>query len=127
MKLSEQQEAESLAKWLQIRRFDFTHIPNETGHSPEAKRRAIRMKRAGTSAGFPDYLIFAQGKRIAIELKRNDKSAKATPKQKAWLMVLARFGFECAVCHGRDEAVEFIQSVLNDKSAKQENESGEVF
>ena len=66
---SEQVEAEAFAQWLEINRFRFTHIPNETGSSDEAKRRAVRMKRAGTSPGFPDYLIYPPGFNIAIELK----------------------------------------------------------
>ena len=111
MQPTEQQEAEALAAYLRIRGYDFTHIPNETGSSPEAKRRAIRMKRAGVSKGFCDYLIFAEGKRIAIELKRR-KGGRASPEQKKWLEVLAAHGFDAAVCHGRDEAVEFIEEVI---------------
>lgn len=108
--LSEQQEAENLAKYLGLKKYDFTHIPNETGSSPEAKRRAVRMMRAGTSRGFPDYLIFGRGKRIAIELK--SLSGKASPEQIAWLKVLSAFGFECAVAHGCAEAIEFVESVV---------------
>ena len=108
---SEQQHAEALARWLNtLHGCSFTHVPNETGSSDEAKRRAVRMKRAGTSSGFPDYLIFYRGKRIAIELKKDTKS-KASKQQLEWLKVLASFGFECAVCHGWDEAKEFVESV----------------
>jgi len=107
---SEQVEAEALASWLRLQRFDFTHIPNETGSSDEAKRRAIRMKRAGTSRGFPDYLIFARGYNIAIELKKLDGTA--SKEQKEWLAVLARYGFHSAVCHGWQEAKQFVQEVI---------------
>lgn len=107
---SEQSEAEALAAWLRLQRFDFTHIPNETGSSDEAKRRAIRMKRAGTSRGFPDYLIYARGHRIAIELKKLDGTA--SKEQKDWLAVLSKYGYEAAVCHGWQEAKTFITQVL---------------
>lgn len=54
-----------LVSWFKEVRF--THIPNGRGRVPGAKRRAVRMMRAGTIE--PDYLIFGRGKRIAIELK----------------------------------------------------------
>jgi hypothetical protein len=112
MQITEQQESELLATYLRIKGYKFTHIPNETGSDPAAKRRAIRMKRAGTSKGFPDYLIFANGKSIAIELKSRRKGAKATPEQKEWLLTLSEYGFESAICHGSSEAIEFIDSVI---------------
>lgn len=108
---TEQQEAEALAAWLRVKGYWFTHIPNETGSDPAARRRAVRMKRAGVSRGFPDYLIFTVKHCIAIELKRQ-KGGKATPEQRAWLEVLAAHGFYTAICHGRDEAVEFVESVV---------------
>lgn len=112
----EQQHGESFARWLTyLQDCWFTHIPNETGSSPEAKRRAVRMKQAGTSPGFPDYLIFIKRNGImhliAIELKKDTKS-KASVTQKAWLKILAMFGFKCAVCHGWGEAKEFVESII---------------
>ena len=107
---TEQQEAEALAAYLRTKGYDFTHIPNETGSDPAARRRAVRMKRAGVSRGFPDYVIFAGGIRFAIELKRK-KGGKASPEQRAWLEVLAAYGFECAIANGAEEAIEFIEEV----------------
>ena len=60
---TEQQEAEVLAAYLRLKGYKFTHIPNETGSDPRARARAVRMKRAGVSRGFPDYLI------IVVRLK----------------------------------------------------------
>ena len=48
---TEQQEAESFAAWLRVKGYWFTHVPNETGSDPAARRRAVRMKRAGVSKG----------------------------------------------------------------------------
>lgn len=107
---TEQQEAEALAIYLQVKGYDFTHIPNETGSDSAARRRAVRMKRAGVSRGFPDYLIFVDGKRIAVELKRQ-KGGRASPEQRKWLEILAASGFECAVANGASEAIAFIEEV----------------
>lgn len=104
---TEQQEAEALAIWLTVHGYTFTHIPNETGSDPAARRRAVRMKRAGVSKGFPDYLIFKDGKKWAIELKRR-KGGRASPEQRKWLGILAAHGFIAAVCNGCDEAVAFL-------------------
>ena len=108
---TEQQEAETFATWLTIHGYKFTHIPNETGGDTRARLRGLRMKRAGTSKGFPDYLIFANGERIAIELKRQ-KGGKTSPEQREWLGVLAQYGFHAAVCNGAREAIEFIEEVV---------------
>jgi len=109
---TEQQEAETLATYLRVHKYRFTHIPNETGGDQLAKRRGMRMKRAGTSKGFPDYLVFANGHRIAIELKRR-KGSKASPEQIEWLCVLSSYGFDTAVCHGASEAIDFIRDTVS--------------
>lgn len=108
---TEQQEAETLAAYLRLKGYSFTHIPNETGGDPAARRRAVRMKRAGVSRGFPDYLIYARGHRIAIELKRS-KGGRATKEQRDWLTTLSDYGYNCAVCHGAEEAIKFIEEEL---------------
>lgn len=41
---TEAEEGKALVSYLRMRGLTFTHIPNETGSSPEARRRAIRMK-----------------------------------------------------------------------------------
>lgn len=105
---TEQQEAERLAAYLRIKGYPFTHIPNETGGDPAARRRAIRMKRAGVSRGFPDYIIIKGGRLIVIELKRR-KGGRATPEQRKWLDEFARIGARVAICNGADEAIEFIE------------------
>lgn len=106
---TEQQEAEWLAQYLYLKGYHFTHIPNETGSDPAARRRAVRMKRAGVSKGFPDYIIFKDGKKFAIELKRA-QGGRTSPEQREWLEVLAAHGFKAAVCHGSKEAIEFLES-----------------
>jgi hypothetical protein len=107
---TEQQEAEALAAYLRLKGYKFTHIPNETGSDPRARARAVRMKRAGVSRGFPDYLVFANGKRYAIELKRK-KGSRATSEQLDWLGVLDEYGFNVKVCNGAEEAIAFIEEL----------------
>ena len=121
---SEQVEAEAFAQWLEINRFKFTHIPNETGSSDEAKRRAIRMKRAGTSPGFPDYLIYPPGANIAIELK--SLVGKPSKKQLEWLEFLSGRGYACAICHGAREAIQFVEETIGRKKREEFNDH-EVF
>lgn len=106
---TEQQEAEALAQYLRLKGYRFTHIPNETGGDAYARRRAVRMKRAGVSRGFPDYLAFKDGRRYAIELKRQ-KGGRATPEQLEWLDVLDGCGFFVKLARGAGEAVEWLES-----------------
>lgn len=113
---SEEQEHGILVDYLRMKGYTFHHSPNSTGSSPEAKRRANRMKRMGTSPGFPDIVLFTCGKRIAIELKSKRKGAKATQEQIDWLMTLSDYGFDCAVCHGADESIEFVEKVLKEET-----------
>lgn len=107
---TEAQEAHVLVAWLRVKGYTFVHVPNETGHSPEALRRAVRVKREGGSRGFPDYLIIKNKQLIAVELKRI-KGSRTSPEQLQWLQELAACGVACAVCHGSAEAIEFIESV----------------
>lgn len=109
MNIAEYREVCQLHRWLDIKRIKHTHIVNEQ----PSKQRAIAEKRMGKSKGFPDLLVFLNnGKNLAIEMKRSDKAAKATPEQLEWLKFLSTRGFECAVCHGFTEAVEFISEFL---------------
>lgn len=107
---TEQQEAEAFVAWLRMKGYKFFHVPNETGSDPAAKRRAVRMKRAGVQRGVSDYFVFAEGFRIAIELKRQ-RGGRATPEQLGWLDTLAEYGFRAAVCKGAEDAIEFVERV----------------
>lgn len=117
---TEQQEGEALVAWLRLKGYRFTHIGNETGSDPAARRRAVRMKRAGVSRGFPDYLVFAEGQCIAIELKRQ-RGGRATPEQLEWLDTLAAHGFRAAVCKGAEDAIGFVERVVGGRNTRSEN------
>lgn len=109
----ESEEGETLVAYLRVRGIKFTHIPNETGGSPEAKRRAIRMKRQGTSKGFPDYIVALPGVGVVyIELKRI-KGSSVSPEQVEWIEALnACPGTEARICKGASSAIDFIEELL---------------
>lgn len=119
---TEAEEAKTLVQYLRIKGYTFHHSPNETGHTPEMQRRAIRVKREGTSRGFPDYLIIKGDTLIAIELKRV-KGSITSPEQLQWLKDLAACGVQSAICHGASEAIEFIESI----KIKEPVETGPIF
>lgn len=117
----EQDEVITFHQWLQIQQIPHTHIPNELGGSTSAiKARGVKMKKMGTSKGFPDLLVFIpvcgfdgvidSYQMCAIEMKRR-KGSKTTPEQEEWLEVLQASGAMCAVCKGADEAIQFIEAI----------------
>jgi hypothetical protein len=109
----EADEGKVLVAYLRVKGYRFTHIPNETGQSPEARRRAIRMKQQGTSKGFPDYLVIKNNTLIVIELKRV-RGSTISPEQREWLAALAACGIPCFIARGASEAIEAIESVGNE-------------
>jgi hypothetical protein len=109
---TEAQEGTMLVAYLRTRGFSFTHIPNETGSSPEAKRRAIRMKQQGTAKGFPDYIVFVPSGTVYVELKRQ-RGSRISPEQKEWVDYINTIpGCAATVAKGSKAAIEFIESFL---------------
>lgn len=107
---TEAQEAKVLTAWLRVHKLPFAHIPNETGSSPEARRRAIRMKQQGTAKGFPDYVIFINSGILFIELKRQ-RGSRTTPEQTAWIELINRTpGAAGVVAKGALDAITFIKN-----------------
>ncbi len=106
----EAEEGKLLVAYLRTRGYKFHHSPNETGSSPEARRRAIRMKQQGTSVGWPDYIIIVKNRLVAIELKRL-RGSKTSDEQREWLQTLVVCGVQCAICKGAASAIEFIEEV----------------
>jgi hypothetical protein len=111
---TESEEGKVLVQWLRIHNITFSHIPNETGHSDEAKRRAIRMKQQGTSKGFPDYVIALPGiGMVYIELKRL-RGSTTSPEQKAWIEAIKECpGAEACIARGADEAIAFVKLLIS--------------
>lgn len=111
-------------QWLEIQGMPHTHVPNEIGGSTSAiKARAVKMKKMGTSKGFPDLLVFIpitgvtgeidSYQMCAIEMKRR-KGGTVSKDQKRWLEILQASGAMTAVCHGADEAIAFIDAIMKE-------------
>lgn len=117
----EEDEQIAFVQWCRLQGITVHHSGNEIGGSTRAmKARAIKMKKMGTSKGFPDLLVFipiagATGEidsyqMCAIEMKRR-KGGSVSKDQKQWLEVLQASGAMCALCHGADEAIAFIDAI----------------
>lgn len=124
---TEAQEAHVLVAWLRLQGLKFTHVANETGHSLEARRRAVRVKREGTSPGFPDYIILippersvnGQGFTLYIELKRT-KGSTTSAEQKAWIAALNALdtaSVAAYVAKGADVAIDIVSRHLAPRNA----------
>lgn len=107
----ESEEAKILVAYLRTRALKFMHCPNETGHDPYSRRRAIRMKQQGVSRGFPDYLVIAGEHLYGIELKRQ-RGGVVSPEQRAWITALNEAGVETIVARGAAEAIRFIEAKI---------------
>ena len=75
---------------------------------------AMRMKKSGYKAGFPDLFIYEPNEKyhgLAIELKCKGNYASA--KQKEVLKKLNDKGYFAKVCTGLDDAIDTIDNYLN--------------
>lgn len=120
---TEETEQILFVQYCQMKGYIVHHCANEVGGgSMQLKLRAIKAKRMGTSKGFPDLLIFVPingitgeidtYQPIAIEMKRR-KGGVTSPEQKKWGEIMELAGFPFKVCHGCDEAIEFVKEVMN--------------
>lgn len=120
----EEEEQIALVQWCHLNGIICHHSGNEIGGSTQAmKARAIKMKRLGTSKGFPDLLIFIPilgttgepdaYQPLAIEMKRI-KGSTTSKEQKEWLKVLEMAGIPGAVCKGAEAAIKFIEEKIQE-------------
>lgn len=116
-----------LVAWLRVQGLRFHHSPNETGHSLEARKRAVRVKREGTSKGFPDYIVLippdrsinGQGFTLYIELKRL-KGSVTSKEQVEWveaLRALDTASVDAFIAKGADQAIGIIRKHLKPGTA----------
>lgn len=117
----EEDEQIAFVQWCRLNHILVHHSGNELGGStPALKRRGVKMKKLGTSKGFPDLLVFipvhgATDKvdcyqMCVIEMKRK-KGSRTTKEQREWLEVLAMCGMPSRVCKGAGEAIDFVESI----------------
>lgn len=119
----EDEEQIAFVQWCRLNKIIVHHSGNEIGGSTAAvKVRAIKMKKMGTSKGFPDLLLFLpvtnliDGKvdayqPVAIEMKRQ-KGSTTSPEQREWLRILEKAGIPCAVCKGAAEAIKYVNGLM---------------
>lgn len=118
----EEDEQIAFVQWCRLNNIIVHHSGNEIGGSTSAmKARAVKMKRMGTSKGFPDLIVLVPLKGITdeidsyqmviIEMKRQ-KSGTVSAEQKDWLEKLEMAGIPGKVCHGAEEAVDFVKSFM---------------
>lgn len=117
----EEDEQMAFVQWCRLNHIIVHHSGNEIGGSTSAmKARAVKMKKMGTSKGFPDLLVFIPVygttgdvdcyQMCALEMKRK-KGSTTSKEQKEWLKVLTESGVLCSVCKGADEAIKFIETI----------------
>jgi len=107
---TEEQECLVLVKYLYLKRYLFTHVPNG---GFRRRIEAARFKALGLHPGVPDYLIFEATKDycgVAIEMKRQ-KSARTSNEQRAWIARLNKRGWYAFVANGADVAIEQLKSI----------------
>ena len=111
----EDEESMAFSQWLRLKGLMYTYIGNDSGLPPRvAMLAAIRKKKLGLSAGFPDFVIVTDGGILYCEMKRAKKSlSTVSPEQKTWIAVLNNCpGAEARVCYGAEEAIKFVQEFL---------------
>lgn len=110
---TEHQEGRWLMQYCKLKGYLFTHVKNETGRPIRGQRvrnyKAMWDYMDGVRAGFPDFVVIANGKLKIIELKRR-KGGKISPAQQEWIDALQAAGIDAAVCRGADEAIAFVEA-----------------
>lgn len=98
----EDHEMMYFADWLRVNKIPFTHVANERVASVQYKKK---LKAMGTSAGFPDMLVFLPSKIVFVEMKRAKKSlSRVSDEQEDWVDTIN--------CYGYAKAIDFIKSEL---------------
>ena len=128
----ESEEQIAFVQWCQMNGIIIHHSGNEIGGSTGAmKARAVKMKKLGTSKGFPDLLVFIPIYGItgrvdcyqmcAIEMKRQ-KGSTTSKEQKEWLKVLEMAGIPCAICKGAEKAIDFVEAIKKEINGEEIHE-----
>ena len=105
---TEAEEGRAFVAYLRLKGYRFHHSANETGSGRGAKFQGIRNKQQGVSKGFPDYLVWKDGKMLAVELKRL-RGSSTSSEQKEWLAFLNSVGVPAKICKGWVAAKDFVE------------------
>jgi len=119
----EDDECIAFADWLRLNNIPHCHIANESrSSSKSAMIRGAKLKRMGQSRGVWDYEIWVPQhslidgeiddyQLLKIEMKRQH-GGTVSPEQKEWQKIYEMAGVPCKVCHGAEEAIEFVKEFL---------------
>lgn len=123
---SENIEAETLANWLRIHWYIFTHIANESWLPPRVAMLAwARKKRMWVSPWVPDFMICLKRKNLLfIELKRQKKilkswkqwasPSKVSKEQEEWIERINECIWVWAyICYWANESIKLIEKLEN--------------
>lgn len=83
----------------------FSHTAQET--YTKSWRQKHRNKAVGVRPGVPDYIIVTPKEVLFIEMKR-PKGGRVSDEQLRWLVALEGKPVVTQVCHGFDQAKEFL-------------------
>lgn len=112
--LSEYDEQKILVKWLRDNKIKCASSGNGFAlNTQDNVMYMAKLKASGLSKGFPDLEVFiGNGKSLYIEMKRK-KGGVVSEEQKKWIDWLNDNGYSAKVCHGADEAIEYVREVID--------------
>ncbi len=104
---TEYQEQVAFIRYLELKGYDYFHVPNSTYTKSWNQKRL--NKALGVKPGVPDIFVIVEGDLITVEMKRV-KGGRATQAQLDWIKKLNSAGIPSKVCRGAQEAIEFVES-----------------
>ncbi len=110
----EEAECVALAEYLEILKAQgkvivYTHTAQET-YTTSWKQK-FKNKRMGVNSGVADYIIVTPTSVVFLEMKRL-KGGVISPSQKVWLHAVKGKQVFSEVCHGFEQAKQYIDQVV---------------
>lgn len=114
--LSEYDEQKILVKWLRDNKIKCASSGNGFAlNTQDNVHYVAKLRATGLSKGFPDLEVFiGNGKSLYIEMKRK-KGGVVSEEQKKWITWLNDNGYSAKVCHGADEAIEYVRGFIDEQ------------
>jgi hypothetical protein len=112
--LSEYEHQKIFVKWLRDNKIKCASSGNGFAlNTQDNVMYMAKLKASGLSKGFPDLEVFiGNGKSLYIEMKRK-KGGVVSEEQKKWIDWLNDNGYSAKVCHGADEAIEYVKGFID--------------
>ena len=114
--LSEYEHQKIFVKWLRDNKIKCASSGNGFAlNTQDNVMYMAKLKASGLSKGFPDLEVFiGNGKSLYIEMKRK-KGGVVSEEQKKWITWLNDNGYSAKVCHGADEAIEYVRGFIDER------------